>query len=51
MLNDIERLLDESNTQVLITTHSSFVANKLDLSNLIMLERKIILDQERFKQR
>ena len=40
MLNDIERLLDESNTQVLITTHSSFVANKLDLSNLIMLERK-----------
>ena len=40
MLNDIEGLLNESNTQVLITTHSSFVANKLDLSNLIMLERK-----------
>lgn len=39
MLNDIESLLDESNTQILITTHSSFVANKLDLSNLIMLER------------
>lgn len=29
MLNDIEGLLNESNTQVLITTHSSFVANKL----------------------
>ena len=39
LLNDIENLLDENSTQVLITTHNSFVANKLDLANLIMLER------------
>ena len=39
LLKDIESLLDESNTQILITTHNSYVANKLDLSNLIMLER------------
>ena len=39
LLRIIERLLDEQNTQVLITTHNSFIANKLNLSNLIMLER------------
>lgn len=39
LLSDIENLLNEGNTQVLITTHNSFVANKLDLANLIMLER------------
>lgn len=39
LLDDIEKLINEEDTQILITTHNSFVANKLDLENLIMLER------------
>ena len=39
MLRDIEGHLDAQNNQIIITTHNSFVANKLDLSNLIMLDR------------
>lgn len=40
LLDDIEKRIDEEDTQILITTHNSLVANKLDLKNLIMLERK-----------
>ena len=39
MLYDIEKNLNKSNSQIIITTHSSFVANKLDLSNLLILNR------------
>jgi putative ATP-dependent endonuclease of OLD family len=46
MLNDIVRNLDKENDQIIITTHNSFVANKLDLSNLILLDRnKYVLKQ------
>lgn len=38
LLRDIEHRLDEENTQLFITTHNSYIANKLDLCNLIMLE-------------
>lgn len=39
MLRDIENHLNADSNQIIITTHNSFVANKLDLSNLIMLDR------------
>lgn len=40
MLRDIEGHLNNNINQIIITTHNSFVANKLDLSNLIMLDRE-----------
>lgn len=39
MLKDVEDSLKKENAQIILTTHNSYVANKLDLSNLIMLER------------
>ncbi len=38
MMYDIEQSIEGEDNQIFITTHNSFVANKLDLSNLIILE-------------
>lgn len=41
LLNDIEKVSGEK--QIFITTHSSFVANKLGLKKLVLLENKNIM--------
>lgn len=38
LIRKIEDNLEEKKTQLIITTHNSFVANKLDLSNLLLVE-------------
>lgn len=40
VLYDIERNINNKPIQLFITTHNSFVANKMDLSNLILLNRE-----------
>lgn len=37
LIRKIEDNLEDDNTQLIVTTHNSFVANKLDLSNLILI--------------
>ncbi len=37
LIRKIEENLKEDKTQLIVTTHNSFVANKLDLSNLMMI--------------
>lgn len=36
-MRKIEDNLEKDKTQLIITTHNNFIANKLDLSNLILL--------------
>ncbi len=38
LIRKIEDNLDKTKTQLIITTHNSFVANKLGLSNLLLIE-------------
>lgn len=38
LIRKIEENVQEGRTQLIITTHNSFVANKLDLSNLLLLD-------------
>lgn len=50
LLKDIEQYLSEEKVQIFITTHNSFVANKMNLKNLIMLENSTFhLKANRFK--
>lgn len=50
MVRDIQSKMDET-CQLFITTHNSFVANKLDLSKLILLEnRKHIINAFRLQK-
>lgn len=37
LIHSIEANVNTSNTQLILTTHNSFIANKLDLSNLILV--------------
>lgn len=37
LIRKIEENIEENKTQLIVTTHNSFIANKLDLSNLIMI--------------
>lgn len=40
LIKNIEENIQHDNTQLIITTHNNFIANKLDLSNLILIENK-----------
>lgn len=40
LIRKIEENLEEDKTQLIVTTHNSFVANKLDLSNLILISNE-----------
>lgn len=37
LLNKIEKFIDKENTQIIITTHNNFIANKLNLNKLILV--------------
>lgn len=40
LIRKIEENISPEQTQLIITTHNSFIANKLDLSNLILIENE-----------
>lgn len=40
LINQIQENMDLDSDQLIITTHNSFIANKLDLGNLLLLDNK-----------
>lgn len=40
LISKIEENINAQNTQLIITTHNNFIANKLDLANLILIENE-----------
>lgn len=46
----IEKNIDEEKTQLIITTHNNFIANKLDLSNLLLLNNNGVIENTKLNQ-